>query len=58
MTSMLRSEIGPPQERGIRRLRATEHQMVAAAGADMAAVDHVFVGAEPALPRILVDTGL
>ncbi len=33
---------------------AAEHDMVAAAGPDMPPIEHIFVGAEPHLPRILV----
>ena len=50
-------QIGPAQERRIRRHRAADHDMIAAAGADMAAVEHELVGAEPGLPRLLVEVG-
>ena len=50
-------QIGPAQERRIFRLGAAEHDMIAAAGAGMASVDHEFVGAEPRLARVLIDRG-
>ena len=48
-------QVGPAQERRVRRRRAAEHHMIAAAGADMPSVDHELVGAEPRLPRVLVE---
>ena len=39
-------EIRPPQERRILRRRAAEHEVVAAAGADVTAVNHEFLGAQ------------
>ena len=48
-------QIGPAQERAVRRRLAAEHDMVAAAGAGVAAVDHELVGAEPAQPGLLVN---
>ena len=48
-------QIGPAQERAVIRRRAADHDMVAAAGAGVAAVDHELVGAEPRLARFLVD---
>ncbi len=47
-------QIGPPQERAVGRAQAAEHDVIAAAGAGMAAVDHEFVGAEPAGAGVLV----
>ena len=49
-----RSRSGPAQERAVGRGGAAEHDVVAAAGAGVAAVEHEFLGAEPrsaALPR-------
>ena len=48
-------QIGPAQERRVGRRRAAEHDVIAAAGADVAAVDHELVGAEPRLPRLFVE---
>ena len=48
-------QVGPAQERAVGRRGAAEHDVVAAAGADMAAVEHEFFGAEPRLPRLLVE---
>ena len=48
-------QIGPAQERAVGGGCAAEHDVVAAAGAGVAAVDHELVGAEPRLPRFLVD---
>ena len=39
-------QIGPAQERAVRRREAAEHDVVAAAGADMPAVEHELLGAE------------
>ncbi len=41
-------QVGPAQERAVGRRRAAEHDVIAAAGAGVAAVDHELVGAEPA----------
>ncbi len=48
-------QVGPAQERAVRRGLPTEHHMVAAAGAGVAAVDHELVGAEPRQTRFLVE---
>ena len=48
-------QIGPPQERAVGGIQAAEHDVIAAAGAGMAAVDHEFVGAEPRQMRVLVN---
>ena len=48
-------QIGPAQERAVGRRRAAEHDVIAAAGAGVAAVDHELVGAEPGEPRLLVE---
>ena len=42
-------QIRPAQERAVGRRRAAEHDVVAAAGAGVAAVDHELLGAEPRL---------
>ncbi len=47
-------QIGPAQERTVGGVQAAEHDVIAAAGAGMSAVDHEFVGAEPRRMRILV----
>ena len=48
-------QIGPAQERAVGRVDPAEHDVIAAAGAGVAAVDHELVGAEPRLPRLLVE---
>ena len=48
-------QVGPAQERAVVGRRAADHDVVAAAGAGVAAVDHELVGAEPRLARLLVD---
>ena len=48
-------QVGPPQEGRIGRARAAEDDVIAAAGAGMAAVRHELVGAEPRLPRFFVE---
>ena len=48
-------QVGTAQERAVVGRRAADHDVVAAAGAGVAAVDHELVGAEPRLPRLLVD---
>ncbi len=50
-------QIRPAQERAVRGAGAADHHVVAAAGADMAAIQHELLGAEPAVPRILVQAG-
>ena len=40
-------QVRPAQERTVGRRRTAEHDVVAAAGAGVAAVDHELVGAEP-----------
>ncbi len=50
-------QVGAAQERRVGRRRAAHDDMVAAAGAGVAAVGHELVGAEPALARVLVDAG-
>ncbi len=47
-------QIRPAQEGRIGRRRAAEHDMVAAARAGVAPVKHEFVGAEPAVPRGII----
>ena len=49
-------EIGPAQERRILRRAAADHDVIAAAGAGVAAVDQEAVGAEPDLGGVLVET--
>lgn len=48
-------EIGTAQEGAIVRIGAADDDMVAAAGAGVATVDHELVGAEPGGARLLVD---
>ena len=42
-------QVRPAQERAVERGRAADHDMVAAAGAGVLAVDHELVGAEAGL---------
>ncbi len=51
---MLREQIRAAQERAVGGRGAAEHDVVAAAGAGVAAVDHEFLGAEPGLTRLLI----
>ena len=39
-------QVGPAQERAVGRRRAAEHDVVAAAGAGVPAVEHELLGAE------------
>ncbi len=48
-------QVGSAQERAVGRGRSSQHDVIAAAGAGVAAVDHELVGAEPAEPRFLVE---
>src|SRR5947209_14534947 len=48
-------KIGPAQKRRVRRRRAADDNMIAAACAGVTAIDHEFVGAEPRLARLLVN---
>ena len=48
-------QIGPPQERAVGGRRAADDDVVAAAGAGVTAVEHELLGAEPRLPRLLVE---
>ena len=50
-------QIRPAQERRVLRRAAADHDMVAAAGAGVAAVDQETVGAEPRLGGVLVEAG-
>ena len=47
-------QVGPAQKRTVGRRRAAEHDVVAAAGAGVPAVEHELLGAQPAEPRLLV----
>ena len=48
-------QIGAAQERPVGRRGAAEHEVVAAAGAGVAAVEHELLGGQPRLPRRLVE---
>ena len=48
-------QIGPAQERAVGRLGGAHHHVVAAAGADMAAVDHELLACQADLARLLVE---
>ena len=52
---MLAEQIGAPQEGAVGRRHAAEHDVVAAAGADVAAVEHELLGAEADGARLVVD---
>ena len=47
-------QIGAPEEGAVCGRARAEHDVVAAAGAAVAAVDHEFFRAKPRLPRLLV----
>ena len=47
-------QVGPAQQRAVGGRRAAQRHVVAAAGAGVAAVEHELLGAEPRLPRFLV----
>ena len=48
-------QVRPAQERAVERRRPADHDMIAAAGARVLAVDHELVGAEPRLARLFVE---
>src|SRR5882724_9910293 len=48
-------QIGPPEKRRVSRSGAPKHDVISAAGADMAAVEHEFVSAEPALTGLFIE---
>src|SRR5881392_3849491 len=50
-------EIWPAQNRAVRRRGSADNYMVAAAGADVPAVDHELLGAEPRQAGFLVKRG-
>ena len=50
-------QVRPPQQRAVARRRPADHDVVAAAGAGVAAVDQELLGAETRLPRFLVERG-
>ena len=50
-------QIGPAQKRAVGRRRRAHREMIAAAGSGVASVEHEFLGAEAALPRIFVERG-
>ena len=50
-------QVGAPQERAVGRRHAAHDDVIAAAGAGVAAVGQILVGAEPRLLRFLVDGG-
>ncbi len=47
-------QVGPAQKRAVGGIEPAEHDVIAAAGAGVAAVDHELVGAEPRLPRVFI----
>ncbi len=48
-------EVGPAQERTVAWRRATDGDVVAAAGADVATIDHELLAVEAARARFVVD---
>ena len=50
-------QIGAAEERAVFRRRSPDDEMVAAAGAGVAPVEHEFVGAQARLARLFVDGG-
>ena len=48
-------QVRPPQERAVGRRHAAEHDVVAAAGADVAAIEPELLGAQADLGGLLVD---
>ena len=48
-------QIRPAQKRAVGRVQAAEHDVIAAAGAGVPAVEQIFVGAEAGLMRVLVE---
>src|SRR6516164_4415209 len=48
-------QVGSAQERAVGRGRSSQRNVIAAAGADVATVDHELVGAKPAETRFLVE---
>ena len=48
-------QVGPAQERAVGGGRASKHDVIAAAGADVATVDREFFAAQAAATRLLVD---
>src|SRR5256886_6963535 len=48
-------QVRPAQEGAVGCGRSSQHDVITAAGADVAAVEHELVGAEPAQPRFLVE---
>ena len=50
-------QVRPAQERAVVRIGAADHDMVAAAGAGVAAVDHELFRAEAGLAGLFIDLG-
>ena len=50
-------QVGAAEKRAVGRRRAAKHDVIAAAGAGVPAVEHEFFGAEPRLPGIFVQAG-
>lgn len=50
-------QIGPAQERRVLRARAADHDVIAAAGSGVAAVDQETIGAEAHLAGVLIEAG-
>src|SRR5438034_10700302 len=48
-------QVRPAQEGAVGCGRSSQYDVITAAGADVAAVEHELVGAEPAQPRFLVE---
>ena len=48
-------QVGPPEDRAVGRRGAADDDVVAAAGAGVAAVEHELLGAEPREARLVVE---
>ncbi|EKD60037.1 MAG: hypothetical protein ACD_54C00976G0002 [uncultured bacterium] len=55
MKNQAGQQIGAAQERAVRRGDAADHNMIAAAGAGMLAVDHEFIGTKAQLAGLFID---
>ena len=50
-------QVGPAQQRAVRRGRAAQGDVIAAAGASVAAIEHEFLGGQARQPGLLVQRG-
>jgi hypothetical protein len=47
-------QVGPAQERAVGSGRSSQYDVIAAAGSDVATIDHEFVGAQPTETCLLI----